>query len=147
MLELTYGHAFSNVLLFTARGKAPSDPLPTPFKRLLWKARLRRHPYPQRAFIWAQMIGTHDGLWSCQQPRTATRPSPGSGELSDLISWKHGKVPQVKNCRSLLGLSGLIGSEVLSHFASGRHEVNGIDVNQRANRSGLGITCGSEHVL
>ncbi len=85
MLRVTYGHAFSNALLFTARGKPPSDPLPTRFKRLLWKARLRRQRYPQRAFNWAQMIGAHDGLRFCQQTRTAATPSPTSAKLSELL--------------------------------------------------------------
>ena len=85
MLKLTYGHAFSNALLFTARGKAPSDPLPTPFKRLLWKARLRRQRYPRRAFIWAGLIGTHDGLRFCQKNQTTTTSTPVSVTLSDLL--------------------------------------------------------------
>jgi len=85
MLRVTYGHAFSNALLFTARGKPPSDPLPTPFKRLLWKARLRRQPYPQRAFIWAGLIGTHDGLRFCQKNQTTATSTPISVKLSDLL--------------------------------------------------------------
>ncbi len=85
MLRVTYGHAFSNALLFTARGKPPSDPLPTRFKRLLWKARLRRQRYPQRAFMWAHMIGTHDGLRFCQQTQTAATSSPTSAKLSELL--------------------------------------------------------------
>ena len=85
MLRVSYGHAFSSALLFTARGKPPSDPLPTRFKRLLWKARLRRQRYPERAFIWAQMIGTHDGLRFCQQTRTAASPYPTLAKLSELL--------------------------------------------------------------
>ena len=47
LLKLYYGHAFSNAVLFTARGKHPTDPLPNRFKQLLWKVRLRRQPYPR----------------------------------------------------------------------------------------------------
>ncbi len=52
LLKLYYGHAFSNAVLFTARGKHPTDPLPNRFKQLLWKVRLRRQPYPGRAITW-----------------------------------------------------------------------------------------------
>jgi glycosyltransferase involved in cell wall biosynthesis len=85
MLKINYVHSYSSAVLFTARGKPPSDPLPTPFKRLLWKARLRRHPYPQRAFIWADMTGTHDGVRFCQQTRTTATASPTLAKLSELL--------------------------------------------------------------
>ena len=85
LVKLWYGNAFSNALLFTARGKPPTDPLPTRFKRLLWKARLRRQPYPQRAFIWAGLIGTHDGLRFCQKNQTTATSTPVSVKLSGLL--------------------------------------------------------------
>ena len=76
LVELSYGNAFSNAVLLTARGNPPTDPLPTRFKRVLWKARLRRQSYLRRAFIWAGMIGTHDGLRYCQRnPITPTSSS------------------------------------------------------------------------
>jgi len=85
MLNVNYGNAFSNALLFTARGNPPTDPLPTRFKRLIWKARLRRQPYPRRAFIWAGLIGTHDGLRFCQKNQTTATSTPVSVKLSDLL--------------------------------------------------------------
>ena len=85
MLNLSYGNGFSNALLFTARGKPPTDPLPTRFKRLIWKARLRRQPYPRRAFNWAVLIGTHDGLRFCQKNQTTATSTPVSVKWSDLL--------------------------------------------------------------
>ncbi len=85
LVKLCYGNAFSNALLFTARGKPPTDPLPTRFKRLIWKARLRRQAYPRRAFIWASLIGTHDGLRFCEKGQTIATSTPVSAELSGML--------------------------------------------------------------
>ena len=85
MLKLTYGHAFSTALLLTARGKPPSDPLPTGFKRVARKVRLRRQPYPRRALIWAQMTGTHDGLRFGQEPRSVAKLSDALSRVAPLL--------------------------------------------------------------
>ncbi len=84
MLKMSYMHSFSNALVFSARGKTPTDPLPTWFKRLLWKGRLGRQPYLARAFTWAQLTGTHDGLRFCQQTQADTTPSSTPADSSDL---------------------------------------------------------------
>jgi glycosyltransferase involved in cell wall biosynthesis len=80
MLRLWYGHHYSNALLFSARGATPADPLPTKFKRFFWKARLRRYPYPNRAFVWAQMLGIHDGLQFCRHARASSSVSQTLGD-------------------------------------------------------------------
>jgi glycosyltransferase involved in cell wall biosynthesis len=84
MLKLSYGHSYSSALLFTERGKPPHDPLPNRLKRLFWKARLRRYPYPERAFVWAELLGMHDGIQYCQRTNAAARQSAGPHELSGL---------------------------------------------------------------
>ena len=73
MLKVHYGHGFSNAILFTARGNPPVDPLPSLLKRLVWNARLCRQPYPRRAFTWACLIGTHEGLRFCESGQTTLR--------------------------------------------------------------------------
>jgi len=86
MLKLTYGHAFSNAVLFSARGNPPTDPLPTRIGRLLWKVRLRLQPYPHRAFRWAGMVGTHDGLRFCRHIQSSPEPAtPASPNLSERL--------------------------------------------------------------
>ena len=85
LVKLWYGNFFSNALLFTARGKPPTDPLPTQFKRLIWKARLLRQPSMRRAFIWSGLLGTHDGLRFCQKNQTTATSTPVSVKLSDLL--------------------------------------------------------------
>jgi len=85
LVKLWYGYAFSNALLFTARGKPPTDPLPTRFKRLIWKARLLRQPYMRRAFIWSGLLGTHDGLRFCEKGQTIATSTTVSAELSGLL--------------------------------------------------------------
>jgi hypothetical protein len=76
LLKLRHAMSFSEAVLFTARGKPPADPVPTSLKRLIWKARLRRQPYPYRAFTWAAMIGVHDGIQFCKKARASTACIP-----------------------------------------------------------------------
>ena len=85
LVKLCYGNAFSSALLFTARGKPPTDPLPTRFKRLIWKARLLRQPYMRRAFIWSGLLGTHDGLRFCEKGQTIATSTHASAKLSGLL--------------------------------------------------------------
>jgi hypothetical protein len=76
LLRLRYAMSFSEAVLFTARGKPPADPFATRLRRVIWKARLRRQPYPYRDFAWAGMVGVHDGIQFCQQARTSAASIP-----------------------------------------------------------------------
>jgi glycosyltransferase involved in cell wall biosynthesis len=82
LLRLAHAHAFSNAVLFTARGRPPRDPLATRLRWYYRKAALLRHSRPERDFRWAQMVGVHEGLRYCQKIGTSAEAAASPAEPS-----------------------------------------------------------------
>jgi glycosyltransferase involved in cell wall biosynthesis len=62
LLRVCYGHAYSNAVLFAARGEERPNPMPTFFHWVLWKLRLARLPRTVRRVRWAELTGARDAI-------------------------------------------------------------------------------------